>query len=285
MSRSRSHGREGDPPPAPEPLPIAVADCHTHLDLVIDTVGGTPQQALAAAAAVGVDRIVQVGVDVASSTYSADLAAAHPGVLAAVALHPNDAPLHTPAQLAAALDAIDALAAQPRVRAIGETGLDFYRTEGSDQLRQQEESFRRHIDIAKRHRLTLMIHDREAHKDVFRVLAEEGAPEQVVFHCFSGDQQMARTCADLGYVMSFAGNVTFAKAQNLRDAVTIAPSDLLLVETDAPFLTPTPYRGRPNGSYLVPHTVAAMATARGQDVDELCSALSANAERVFGSWE
>lgn len=284
MSRTRTHGREGEAPPAPEPLAVPVADCHTHLDLVLDTVGGTAEESLAAAAAVGVDRVVQVGVDVESSEYSAALAARHPAVLAAVALHPNDAPRLAPAELEAALEVIDRLATQPRVRAIGETGLDFFRTEGTDELRRQEESFRRHIDLAKRHGVALMIHDRDAHEDVFRVLAEEGAPPTVVFHCFSGDVEMVRRCAAQGYFMSFAGNVTFAKAQPLRDAVAAAPADLILVETDAPFLTPTPYRGRPNASYLVPLTVTAVAVARKDDRDELCSALRANSERVFGSW-
>ncbi len=284
MAKNRSHGRAGDAPPLPEALPVPVVDNHTHLDLVLDAVPGTPEEALAKAASVGIDRVVQVGVDVASSRWSAALADAHPSVLAAVAVHPNEAALLTGEQFDEALDEIDELAARPRVRAIGETGMDFFRTHGSDELAQQERSFRRHIDIAKRHDLALMIHDRDAHDDVFRVLAEEGAPRTVVFHCYSGDASMAHKCAEHGYYMSFAGNSTFAKAQNLRDAAIAAPVELLLVETDAPFLTPSPYRGRPNASYLVPLTVRALAAARGEDLAELCTALSDNSERVYGPW-
>lgn len=284
MAKSRSHGRVGDPPPLPETLPIPVVDNHTHLDLVIDAVPGTPEESLAKAASVGIDRIVQVGVDVASSRWSADLADEHPSVLAAVAVHPNEAPALSGDRLDKALADIEGLAARPRVRAIGETGMDFFRTQGSDELALQELSFRRHIDLAKRFDLALMIHDRDAHDDVFRVLAEEGAPRTVVFHCYSGDTEMAYKCAEHGYYMSFAGNSTFSKAQNLRDAAIAAPRDLLLVETDAPFLTPSPYRGRPNAPYLVPLTVRALAEARGEDLAELCTALSDNSERVYGPW-
>ncbi|MEO6955372.1 MAG: TatD family hydrolase, partial [Antricoccus sp.] len=216
MTQDRSHGRQGDPPPAPEPLPYPVVDSHTHLDLVIDTVGGSVADQVAAAAEVGVDRLVQVGVDLTTSRWSVAAAVANPAVVAAVALHPNDAPLMTEQELDAALGEIDQLAAHGRVRAIGETGLDFFRTTDAAQLAQQERSFRAHIQIAKKHQLPVMIHDRDAHEDVFRVLADEGAPEQVVFHCFSGDTHMARYCSERGYYISFAGNCTFAKAQQLR---------------------------------------------------------------------
>jgi TatD DNase family protein len=216
---------------------------------------------------------------VLSSRCAAEVAAAHPTVWATVALHPNEAP--TLADLDTAIAEIDALASLPQVRGIGETGLDHFRTEEPLWAR-QEESFRRHIDLAKRHGKTLVIHDRDAHADVLRVLASEGAPERVVFHCFSGDVGMARVCADKGYVMSFAGNITFKNNQYLRDAVAVAPADLLLVETDAPFLTPLPYRGRPNAPYLIPLTVRAMAQVRGVEEDDLAAALAANTERVFG---
>ncbi|HEY3504012.1 MAG TPA: TatD family hydrolase [Actinocatenispora sp.] len=273
-----SHGRRGDPPPAPEPLPTPVADAHTHLYIAAQD---DPAGAIAAARAVGVDRVVEVGCDVPSSRGAAALAAAYPEVLAAVAVHPNDAP--GLADLPAALAEIDALAAHPRVRAVGETGLDRFRT-SDDGRAAQEESFRAHIAIAKRHGKPLMIHDRDAHGDILRVLESEGAPETVVFHCFSGDVELARHCAERGWYASFAGNVTFKNAHDLRAAAAVLPAGLVLVETDAPYLTPMPYRGRPNSPYLVPLTVRALAGVRDEPVDELCAALSANADRVFGGW-
>jgi TatD DNase family protein len=279
MPRQRNKpARDESPPPAPPPLRVPVADAHTHLDLQ----DGTVPAALEAAAAVGVTTLVQVGVDVPSSRWSAEVAERHPRIWATVALHPNEAPgLAEAGQLEAALDEIDQLAALPQVRGIGETGLDYFRTPEQGQAAQSE-SFRQHIEIAKRHAKPLVIHDRDAHADVLRLLAEQGAPEQVVFHCYSGDVEMARLCAKHGYVLSFSGTVTFANAAGLREAVAAVPEDLLLVETDAPFLTPMPYRGRPNAPYLIPLTVRAMAAARGQDEDALATALAANAERVFG---
>lgn len=263
-------------PPAPEPLEVAVPDSHTHLDLQDSEVA----DAVAAATAVGVPTLIQIGIDVPSSTWAADTAAAHHAIWATAAIHPNEAP--RTADLDAALADIEALAARPEVRGIGETGLDHFRTEGPDAWARQEESFRRHIDIAKRHGKTLVIHDRDAHSDVLSVLESEGAPERVVFHCYSGDESMARICADRGYVMSFAGNVTYKANQHLRDALAIAPADLVMVETDAPFLTPLPFRGRPNAPYLIPLTVRAMAQVRGEDPNDLGAALAATTERMFG---
>ncbi|MER6558735.1 TatD family hydrolase [Streptomyces sp. NPDC001027] len=282
-------------PPLPAPLGAPVADSHTHLDMQ----SGTVAEALAKAASVGVTTVVQVGCDVRGSRWAAETAAAHDSVHAAVALHPNEAPriVHGdpggagsrqgartpggPAALDEALAEIDRLAALPHVKGVGETGLDHFRTgpEGKDA---QESSFRAHIEMAKRHGKALVIHDRDAHADVLRVLKEEGAPERTVFHCYSGDAEMAEICARAGYFMSFAGNVTFKNAQNLRDAVAVAPAELLLVETDAPFLTPAPYRGRPNAPYLIPVTVRAMAAVRGVDEDVLAAALAANTARAFG---
>ncbi|MER7107432.1 TatD family hydrolase [Streptomyces sp. NPDC000229] len=291
------------PPPMPEPLGVPVADSHTHLDMQ----SGTVEEALAKAAAVGVDTVVQVGCDLKGSRWAAETAAAHPQVHAAVALHPNEAPrivLGDPggtsqppgagggwsrqgareaggdAALDDALAEIDRLAALPEVKAVGETGLDYFRT-GPEGMAAQERSFRAHIEIAKRHGKALVIHDRDAHDDVLRVLAEEGAPERTVFHCYSGDADMARICADAGYFMSFAGNVTFKNAQPLRDALAVAPLDLVLVETDAPFLTPVPYRGRPNAPYLVPITVRAMAQVRGIDEEAMSTAIAVNTARAF----
>lgn len=274
--RARFDGgpRATTPPPAPEPLGVPVPDSHCHLDLLDEPVGDV----VAAAQAVGIDRVVTIGIDVPSSQWCAEVAAAHPDVYAAVAIHPNEA--HTADE--AAWAEIARLAALPRVRAVGETGLDYYRTTATPE--QQQESFRRHIAIAKQTGTALVIHDRQAHDDVLRLLAEEEAPERVVFHCFSGDAELARRCADLGYVMSFAGNVTFKNAQDLRDAAAVAPADLLLVETDAPFLTPMPHRGAPNAPYLVPLTVRALASVRGDDLDGLSATLARTAERVFGPW-
>jgi TatD DNase family protein len=289
MSRSASSraNRRGEPPPSPEPLPAPAVDSHTHFDIAVggedrQPTGSEVDAEIAAAVAVGIPRLVQVGVDVASSRWSAELAARHPNVLAAVALHPNEA--GAGAATESALAEIDRLAAQPRVRAVGETGLDRYRT-GAEGWAPQEASFRAHIDIAKRHGIALVIHDRDAHDDVLRVLADEGAPEHTVLHCFSGDAGFARACIERGYVLSFAGTLTFGNAGYLREAAAITPLDQLLVETDAPFLTPAPLRGRPNAARLVPYTVRALAEVTGSDLEQLCAALTANAERVFGSWE
>ncbi|MEV0094831.1 TatD family hydrolase [Streptomyces sp. NPDC050738] len=281
-------------PPLPEPLKAAVADSHTHLDMQDSTV----EEALAKAASVGVTTVVQVGCDIKGSRWAAETAEAHENVHAAVALHPNEAPrivlgdpdgwsrqgARTPggdSALDEALAEIDRLAGLPHVRAVGETGLDYFRT-GPEGMAAQERSFRAHIEIAKRRGKALVIHDREAHADVLRVLAEEGAPERTVFHCYSGDAEMAEICAAQGYFMSFAGNVTFKNAQSLRDALAVAPLELVLVETDAPFLTPAPYRGRPNAPYLIPVTVRAMAEVRGIDEEALCKAIADNTDRAFG---
>jgi TatD DNase family protein len=288
--RQRAARRAGEFPPAPEPLPLPVLDSHTHLDITVTEAGvpgagepgGDPVAALiGVAAAAGVDRLVQVGVDVASSRWAADIARQYPAVLAAVALHPNDAPRL--ADLDGALREIEALAGQDRVRGIGETGLDFFRT-GDEGRAAQEESFRAHIAIAKRYDKALIIHDRDAHADVLRVLDAEGAPQTVVLHCFSGDAEFAVECVRRGYVLSFAGTVTFGSGGALRAAAQVTPLDQLLVETDAPYLTPMPYRGRPNASYLIPLTVRVLAETTGTDLDELCAAISATGERVFGRW-
>jgi TatD DNase family protein len=250
---------------------------------------------LAAAHAAGIERVITVGIDLESSRWSAQCAAEYPSVFAAVAIHPNNTAAaagvaggETAAEggdVASAdvvLAEIETLAALPQVRAVGETGLDYYRDHSDPTL--QREWFRAHIGIAKRTGKALVIHDREAHDDVLRILAEEGAPDKVVFHCFSGDEQMAKRCADQGYVMSFAGNLTFASAQNLRDAAAVAPADLLLVETDAPFLTPVPHRGKPNSPALAAYTVRRLAEVKNMDLAELCTLVTATGERIFGPW-
>ena len=234
--------------------------------------------AVAAAQGVGVRRVVTVGDTLASSRWSAQAAASHPDVYAAVAVHPNEVTGIDEATYAGLAE----LAAQPQVRAVGETGLDNYW--GRVPAAEQEEAFRRHIALAKQAGKALVVHDREAHDGVLRVLASEGAPEWTVLHCFSGDAELARTCVDRGYLLSFAGTVTFKNAGALREAATVVPLDHLLVETDAPFLTPMPYRGRPNAPHLVPLTVRALADIKRVDLAELCAAIGRNGERAFGLW-
>lgn len=290
------------PPPVPEPLRVPVADSHTHMDMQAPEV----DEIVEVAEGAGVTPLLQVGVDLSSSRWAAEVAERFAGrVWAAAALHPNEAPriVHGDGAVGVEVDETDwagksrkgggsagldeamagiaELAALPRVVAVGETGMDAYRT-GPEGARAQEESFRRHIDLAKQHGKALMIHNRDAHEDVLRILAEEGAPDKVVFHCFSGDADMAKVCAESGFHMSFAGNVTFASAEPLRDAARVAPPELLLVETDAPFLTPKPYRGRPNAPYLIPHTLRVLAQTKGMAEDELAAVIAGNARRVFG---
>jgi TatD DNase family protein len=268
----------------PEPLGVPVADSHCHLDFEADDGSLPVTDALAKATAVNVTRLVQVGCDVASSRWSVDAAHNHAQVVASVALHPNEAPqLAESRRLDSSLDEIARLANDHRVRAIGETGLDYFRT-GEDGRAAQHESFRRHISIAKDLDKTLMIHDREAHDDVVGILDSEGAPERVVLHCFSGDATFARVCDERGWFLSFAGTVTFKNAEYLRDALRVISLEAILVETDAPFLAPTPHRGRPNASYLIPLTIRAMAQVRGLLPDELAHVVDGNTTRAFGPW-
>jgi TatD DNase family protein len=287
-------------PAPPSPLPRPALDAHTHLDMVDLPVPGV----VAAARAAGIVRIVTVGTDLESSRWSARCAAEHDAVYAAVAIHPNDTeaatatarqprepraphasaapPAAPPPTADEVLEGIEALARSPRVVAVGETGLDYYRDHAAPDV--QRWWFREHIKIAKRVGKALMIHDREAHADVLRILEEEGPPDRVVFHCFSGDVPMVKQCAEAGYVMSFAGNVTFTNAQPLRDAAAAAPSELILAETDAPFLTPVPNRGKPNAPALVADTLRCLAEVEGMDLADLCDAVTATAHRTFGPW-
>lgn len=281
---SRSSTRRGLPA-SPDPLPIAVVDNHAHLDITRE--GDEPfpvETAVARAREVGVDRIVQVGCDLDGIAFTLEAVDRFPEVLGAVALHPNEVPrLAAAGRLEEAYGVVSRAAAHPRVRAIGETGLDYFRT-GPDGRSVQQDGFRWHIDLAKRLGLALQIHDRDAHDDVLRVLEEEGAPDRTVLHCFSGDAVMARECADRGYYLSFAGTVTFNNASGLREALLATPLDRVLVETDAPYLTPMPHRGATNASYLVPLTIRLMARTLNLDVATLCQAVSDNAERVYGPW-
>jgi TatD DNase family protein len=263
------------PPPPPEPLPVATVDAHTHLDAC----GATTPELLAAAmdraAAVGVERAVTVADDLPSARWVVDATTWDNRVVAAVALHPTRTSDVSEADLAE----IERLAAHPRVVAVGETGLDYYWDFSPPDA--QQRAFRWHIALAKRLGKPLMIHDREAHADILRILAEEGPPATVVFHCFSGDAAMARECVDAGYVLSFAGPVTFRNAPDLREAAALVPEDQLLVETDAPYLTPHPHRGRANEPFCLPWTVRALAAVRGVTDERLASCARRNAERVF----
>ena len=284
MADRHNRDIERESAPLPEPLPVPTVDAHAHIEIVTDEAPDSDavRKVLDDAKSVNVDRIVQVGYSAEQSQWCVDMANAFPGrVLAAVALHPNEAPIVE--NLEADWAIIEKLAHEPRVRAIGETGLDYFRTPPELQKRQQE-SFKWHIDLAKRTKKALVIHDRDSHEDVLSVLLEVGAPEKTVFHCFSGDVEMARTCIDRGYILSFAGTLTFKNAPSLREAVKLVPYDQLLVETDSPFLAPAPHRGALNTPAQIANIVRAMAAERDEDVAELATALSQNAERIFGSF-
>ena len=278
------HNRDIDRPlvPLPEPLPVTTVDSHAHLEIVTDAAPDSPEvgEILAQAKSVGVDRVVQVGYSAEQSQWC--VAAAeywNETVLAAVALHPNEAPVVK--DLDHDLAIIARLAEHPRVRAIGETGLDYFRT--PPQLRGvQQESFKWHIDLAKRTKKALVIHDRDSHDDILSILLEVGAPERTVFHCFSGDIEMAKICIERGYILSFAGTVTFKNAPQLREAVKLVPIDQLLVETDSPFLSPSPHRGKLNTPAQIATILRAIAQERGEDLADLAQAVGVNAERIFG---
>ncbi|ACZ91263.1 TatD family hydrolase [Streptosporangium roseum] len=280
-------------PALPEPLAAEVFDSHCHLDIMVgnrqassgDPVAQAAQAAQASiegilreARSVGVTRLVTIGYDLPSSRWNAETAGLHADVYAGVAIHPNEAHASTPETLAE----IEELARLPHVRAVGETGLDYYRDWASRD--DQHASFRAHIEIAKRTGRALVIHDREAHDDVLRVLADQGAPDVVVFHSFSGDAEMAGRCAEAGYFMSFSGPVTYKNAGYLREAAAVVPKELMLVETDAPYLPPTPHRGKPNAPYLIPLTLRCLAEVKGMEPAGLAEAISANGETVFGAW-
>jgi TatD DNase family protein len=281
------HNRDLDRKPAPIPAPLnsKTVDSHAHLELIHNSEPDSPliKQTLDEAASVGIDRVVQVGYSAEQSIWSVKCAEAFVGrVLAAVALHPNEAPVVD--DLEKDLKVIEELASHPRVRAIGETGLDFFRT-AEDLQEKQKYSFRRHIQIAKDHNKALVIHDRDAHRAVLDLLIEEGAPANTIFHCYSGDAAMAKECISSKYILSFAGTVTFKNAPELREAVELVPIELLLVETDSPFLSPMPNRGALNTPAQIPNTLRAIADVRGESADYLAAAISENAERIFGSFK
>ena len=272
-------------PPTPTPLPRPVADSHCHLDTAREYSSLQIDEAIARAAGVGVDRIVQVGCDLAGSRWALELARSTPSVVATVAIHPNDAARLGP-KLDETLDELERLVAEAAdeddLRGIGETGLDYFRTKEPEGHAAQKRSFARHIGWAREHDLTLVIHDREAHADILDVLDAEGVPNRVVMHCFSGDASFAKACLDRGAWLSFPGTVTFKANGALREAMSVTPLDRLLTETDAPFLTPMPFRGHANASFLIPHTVRFMARQLNVELDALCDALSANTSAAFG---
>ncbi|MCX6445929.1 MAG: TatD family hydrolase [Actinobacteria bacterium] len=270
--------------PQPEPLLVPTVDAHAHLEIVTNAAPDSEEvrKVLDDARDAGVDRVVQVGYSAEQSQWCVDAADHWKGrVLAAVALHPNEAPVVE--DLEHDWSIIAKLAEHPRVRAIGETGLDYFRTPPELRKRQQE-SFKWHIELAKKHKKALVIHDRDSHDDVLSVLLEVGAPEQTIFHCFSGDLEMAKICIERGYILSFAGTLTFKNAPQLREAVKIVPADQLLVETDSPFLAPSPHRGTLNTPAQIANIVRAMADERNVSDAELATTLSNNAERIFGSF-
>jgi TatD DNase family protein len=281
--------RRGDWPPAPDALPSPVADNHCHLEWPAGDEPRSVERQLVDAAAVGVDRIVQIGCDIASARWTATAVLQYPAMLGGVALHPNDAPLHadgtheTGLTYDEAFAEIASLARGERIRVVGESGLDYFRTgpEGRDA---QVASFRDHIRLAKELGKPLQIHDRDAHSDVLDILARDGAPERTVFHCFSGDAGMARLCADRGYYLSFAGTVTFKNSHDLRAALSVTPLSRVLVETDAPFLTPHPHRGAPNAPYLVPLTMRTIADVTGVTLETACETVSDTSNSLYGPW-
>lgn len=315
--------REVSWPPVPEPLPVGVVDNHTHLDAVLvetddrgwrtraddagrvddaDVAASRVAGHLAAAAAVGVDRVIQVGCDLPSLSWTDAVVREHREVVGALAIHPNEAVLHAGVHeiapdglepeprahhgipLDEAIAAVADLArANARIRVIGETGLDHFRA-GERGRAVQREAFRAHIALAKELGLVLQIHDRDAHEDVLAVLAADGAPERTVFHCFSGDAAMAEYCVERGWYLSFAGSVTFSSARDLRAALHVTPLERLLLETDAPYLAPHPFRGRPNAPVMVAATARAVATELGVDLSRLCATVSASSETLYGPW-
>ena len=273
-------------PELPEPLLVGTYDNHTHLEIADGDQPMDYRDHMSLAVQVGILGAVQVGVTLESSRWCAEVSAKDSRLLAAVAIHPNEAAKYESKEsLDDDIEGIAQLAGEPRVRAIGETGLDFFRTEGAKGIEFQQYSFERHIDIAKQHNLALQIHDRDAHDKVVETLLRVGAPDKVVFHCYSGDLELAKICTDNGWYASFAGNITIKRNQHLRDSLKAMPKTQILVETDAPFLTPEPLRGRPNAPYLVPITLRFMAEQLGMDANELSGQIALNTVEVYGSWD
>lgn len=282
--KDRRAQRPEDPEPLPD-VPGGMVDNHTHLDHESDD--AAVRVLLDRAAAAGVPRAVTIGCDLESARWTAGAVTRFSQLLGGVAIHPNEAPeLKARGELDDALCEIAELATHDRIRVVGETGMDAFRTDHDDAAakRAQEESFRAHIELAKRLGKPMQIHDRDTHADVLRILADAGAPDVTVFHCFSGDVEMARFCAAQGWYLSFPGTITFKPNDELRRALAAIPLEQVLVETDAPYLTPVPHRGRPNASYLVPLTVRCMAEVLDRPTREICETVAATSERLYGPW-
>ncbi|PZP14873.1 MAG: hydrolase TatD [Brachybacterium faecium] len=292
----RPSSRDRSWPPAPGPLPLPVIDNHCHLDFADGDEELTVTGHVERAAQVGIDGVITIGSDMEAARWTARLMAdpARPAALrGGVAVHPNEAALHARGHghdgepmipLDEAIAEISQLIRTDGMVTVGETGLDWFRTSRKDEQARdaQFEAFRAHIALAKETGLPMQIHDREAHRDVLEVLDADGAPDRTVLHCFSGDAEFARACVDRGFYLSFAGSVTFKNAENLRGALAEVGIDRVMVETDAPFLTPVPYRGRPNSSYLVPLTMAQIAESAGVDLDEACRRVGETTREVYG---
>ena len=292
----RGSKRDRSWPPAPEPLPFPVIDNHCHLDFADGDTQLSVQDHLDRAAAAGVDALITIGSDLEAVRWTAALLAAEdcpPQLRGGVAIHPNEAALHACGTdhegreligLGAAIEEVATLLRGPGMVVVGETGLDWFRTSRRDEQARaaQIDAFRAHIALAKELDLPLQIHDRDAHQDVLEILDADGAPERTVLHCFSGDAEFARACVDRGYFLSFAGTVTFKNAADLRAGLAEVGLGQVMVETDAPFLTPVPYRGRPNSSYLIPHTMATIAEVTGTGLETACRRVRETTQQVYG---
>ena len=267
-------------PPPPEPLPPLV-DAHTHLDACGARTAEDVRAILDRAQSVGVQAAVTIADDLDSARWVTNASGWDDRLYAAVALHPTRAAaLDDPARAE-----LEQLAAAPRVVAIGETGMDLYwpgKLDGCAAPEVQREAFAWHIDLAKRTGKPLMIHNRDADDEVLDVLRAEGPPEKVIFHCFSSGPEMARACLEAGWLLSLSGTVSFRNAHELRAAAALIPPGQLLVETDAPFLTPHPFRGAPNEPYCLPYTVRALAELLGRPAQDLAAETAQTARRVYG---
>lgn len=290
---SRGTRRDRSWPPSPEPLPFTVVDNHCHLDFADGDAELSVDEHIARARAVGVDAMITIGSDREAAHWTAELVAHDDRLRGGVAVHPNEAALHARGHdhdgnamipLSEAIAEIDRLVRGPGMVVVGETGLDWFRTSRADDRARaaQIDSFRAHIALAKETGLPMQIHDRDAHSDVLEILDADGAPERTVLHCFSGDAGFARECVGRGFYLSFAGTCTFSSAPGLRDALAEVGLGRVMVETDAPFLTPVPYRGRPNSSYLIPLTMAQIAESTGTDLESACRAVRATTCEVYG---
>lgn len=282
-------------------------DNHTHLPVhegEIPNVAGVKlalDEQLRRAQAANVTHLISSACELPDFAPMLAIAREHHQVKVAIAIHPNDAALHaghadpspdgmTPKlkdfhiPLDEALSATDSALADPNAIVVGETGLDYFRTADAGRLAQQE-AFHAHLELASRHDKPLQIHDRDAHADTLAVLKDHPTHDQpIIFHCYSGDAAMAEELAAHGWYASFAGPITYPANDDLRAALLTLPKELVLVETDAPYLTPAPHRGCPNASYVMPHTVRFIADLWQMSEEATCQQLMNNSQRVYGTW-